>query len=93
MLLLLALVAVQTTGLSSFVAPEDCTEACPGEESEGACPPLCTYCPCCFASHVFTFPAPVVTAQPDLAGPLRAEPADFHVSPYARQILHVPRSA
>lgn len=90
LVVILALLTFDVSGLASFIDEASCDESCPTDSSGGQCPPNCHYCSCCSLPRVTTSTIATLVAptgrhaswfgSSDEASP--PEPAD---------ILHVPR--
>ena len=94
LLVFLALLTFDVSGLSALCAETSCDETCPTDVSGGQCPPNCHDCSCCSLPQV-TGAAITVTAAL-LAPPARAaawiRSTDDLTSPAPADILHVPRA-
>jgi len=83
----------QGTGLVALVEPEVCTDTCPGDDTQGTCPPLCADCTCCSHTSRTLAAGPDVAAGPLPSASLPSAPeAPIPSSAEPRDILHVPRS-
>jgi hypothetical protein len=90
LVVLLALLTFDVSGLSGLCDESDCDEPCPSDLSGGQCPPNCHFCSCCSlpkvaGSSVAALEAPTTHARSWTRSVDRLpcpEPAD---------ILHVPK--
>jgi hypothetical protein len=90
LVVLLALLTFDVSGLSGLCDESDCDEPCPTDLSGGQCPPNCHFCSCCSlpkvaGSTVVALEAPTAHARSWTRSVDRLpcpEPAD---------ILHVPK--
>ena len=82
----------QSAGLADALAPEPCQQACPNDDTDGQCAPMCTDCVCCphqqpvlLACRIVPAPSPPIEL---------AEIRAAIGSPSARsnEILHIPEA-
>ena len=91
LVLLLALLTFEVSGLAAMCSDSACNEDCPSDASGGQCAPNCHFCSC---SPLPTFARPA-SAIADLRPPcartswLRA--TETYASPDPAAILHVPK--
>ena len=86
----LALLTFNVSGLSSVVGDADCDESCPTDLSGGQCPPNCHYCSCCSLPRG-TAPAIITLFAPMARDASWLRSSDEVTSPEPAEILHVPK--
>ena len=92
LLVFLALLTFDVSGLSGLCDEADCDEPCPTDLSGGRCPPNCHDCSCCSLPRVTTTPALAFIAPPVCARSWIGS-TDHLPAPEPAEILHVPRSS
>ncbi|HET9012110.1 MAG TPA: hypothetical protein VFN38_09875 [Gemmatimonadaceae bacterium] len=88
--ILLALLAIDVSGLSGLCGETSCDEPCPSDNSDGQCPPNCHDCSCCSLPKVTGSAAPALVA-PAARAQSWSGPIDRLPSPEPADILHVPK--
>jgi len=89
--IVLAFLALQVSGVSSFAVTAICEEQCE-DDTEGRCSPTCTCCTCCF--HPRTFARREAAAAIPRRHPERVTGRDAErqpPSPPPFEIFHVPK--
>ena len=90
--ILLALLTIDVSGLSGLCGETSCDEPCPGDNSDGQCPPNCHDCSCCSLPKIAGAAAPALVA-PAARPQSWSGPIDRLPSPEPADILHVPKPA
>ena len=91
LVLFLALLAFEVSGLAAMCGDSVCNEDCPSDTSGGQCAPNCHFCSCS-PLPTFTRPAPTVSELKPACG--RAswiQATETPASPDPAAILHVPK--
>jgi hypothetical protein len=86
----LALLAFQVSGLAAICGDTDCEESCPSDLSGGQCSPNCHYCSCCSLPRV-AGSSPLVVPEPSGRGRSWVDSIAALTSPEPADILHVPK--
>jgi hypothetical protein len=88
----LALLAFNVSGLAALCGDSSCDESCPTDVSGGQCAPNCHYCSCCSLPRV-TAAATVALFAPQGHAGAWISSSDDLTSPEPADILHVPKSS
>jgi hypothetical protein len=89
-LVLLALALVQASGLEFSTDTDQCANRCQGEESDGQCPPDCSWCACCAGARPILIAEIAAAGIPERCGSVAVEPVPCQTMPDPREIVHVP---
>jgi hypothetical protein len=87
----LALLAFNVSGLAALCGETSCDESCPTDLSGGQCAPNCHYCSCCSLPRVAAS-APIALVAPPVRAASWVSADDHLTSPEPADILHVPKS-
>jgi hypothetical protein len=91
LVLFLALLTVEVSGLAAICGDSACHEDCPSDASGGQCAPNCHFCSCS-PLPTFTRPASAVTEmRPASQRASWVDATDTPASPYPAAISHVPK--
>jgi hypothetical protein len=91
LVLFLALLTFEVSGLAAICGDPACNEDCPSDADGGQCAPNCHFCSC---SPLPTFTRPAsgaIDMRPTFARASRFGATDTPASPDPAAILHVPR--
>jgi len=88
-----ALLFLQATGLDVVVAPQACTRACPTEEPDGTCAPLCSDCFCCPSMRSCIQPGYVFSAPFGSTSAPHTDRAPLPLQTAPVDIFHIPKAA
>jgi hypothetical protein len=86
----LALLTFNVSGLAAICGETSCDESCPTDISGGQCAPNCHYCTCCALPRV-TGSATVTLVAPQMQAASWIWSDDELTSPEPADILHVPK--
>lgn len=90
LLVFLALLTFDVSGLDAICGETACDESCPTDVSGGQCAPNCHYCSCCSLPRVTTAATAALVA-PQERGRSWIAADDCVTSPAPADILHVPK--
>ncbi|MEA2654803.1 MAG: hypothetical protein QOI23_168 [Chloroflexota bacterium] len=91
LVLLLALITFEVSGLAAICGDSACDEDCPSDASGGQCAPNCQFCSCS-PLPTFARPASAVTEMKRVYQRASwVDATDTPVSPDPAAILHVPK--
>jgi hypothetical protein len=90
-LAIVALLALEASGLASLLIPPACAETCE-DDREGACSPVCACCTCCFHPRSYArTDGPRAPRVPEVGRITMLESPHGTKAPPAGEIFHVPK--
>jgi hypothetical protein len=91
LLVFLALLTFNVSGLAAICEEATCDETCPTDVSGGQCPPNCHYCDCCSLPRAANSSCNAALVAPTARDSSWIRSSHDLTSPEPADILHVPR--